>query len=155
MSVEDVKDVNTAENAAEVAAAMKNGPPDDAVCPISGKKIKDEFGSYSAKYHDGKWYRKDCAPELICKECKTVIDTTKGYIPSGPYKIDCYYFKLGKCEGCGKQFDKSEIALKDIRQTSKLGNWCRNCFKCAKCDKVIEESQYCVLEGKPIHSFCA
>lgn len=153
----DVKDVNNAENAAEIAAAMKKGPSDDAVCPTCNKKIKDEHGSYTAKYHDGEWYHNngECLPELVCKECLKVIDTTQGYIPSGPYHVDCYYLKLGECPGCGKGFDKSETAVKDIRQTSKLGNWHRDCFKCSKCEKVIEENEYAVLEGKPIHSFCA
>ena len=153
---QEVKDVNNAENAADIAKAMKNGPSDDAVCPTCGKKIKDEHGSYHAKFHDGEWYHNNgqCVPELVCVECDKKIDTTVGYMPSGPYHIDCYYLKLGECPGCNKQFDKSETAVKDIRQTSKLGNWHKECFKCFKCEKVIDTAEYAVLEGKPIHSHC-
>ena len=154
---QDPNDANLAEIAAENADIVNAGPADDELCGECGEKIKEESGSYNAKYHDGRWYHNNgnCIRDLICIECEKVIDTTKGYIPTGPYHTDCYYEKLGSCAGCDQKFDKAETPVKDIRSTSKLGNWHRDCFKCTKCDKIIEENEYSLIDGKQVHSSCA
>lgn len=150
-------DVNIPDNADEIAEVTSKGPGDDEVCATCGEKIKDETGTFKAKYHNGSWYHdnSECVKDTICKKCNKVIDTTKGYFPAGPFHTDCYYATFGKCGGCGNTFDKSKDSVKDIRPTSKLGYWHRACFKCGECGKVIEESEYGMLKGQTIHTTCA
>ena len=156
---EDNIGVNEASNEEDIAAAKVSGPSETDVCGTCGNKIRDDTGNYDAKYQNGQWYHdnSDCIKQILCiyDKCENnIIDTTKGYIPQGPYHIDCYYLKISPCSGCNKNFDKNVIAIKDIRITVSFGNFHSECFKCASCDQIISDSKYGIRENKPIHIKC-
>ena len=133
-------------------------------CPITTKKFIHHDGKqvccdcYDKKYAKtcakcknilkeggvscgGEHYHKEC---FVCESCSTSIATEAFQQKDGlRYCTPCYKLKYAKtCERCRDFIITGEFFTLDNQ------SWHKDCFRCEKCDKVLQQQSFYLEDGK-------